>query len=79
MNKYENDYISGQNRASGRKAWLVVTKYRNSDKQHLLSFNISKKHMEDLLYEAIKIQLGHFLNEFKKQIILFLSLDQMSN
>ena len=64
--KYEQYWPTGQNRASGRKAWLAITKYRNTSEQNLLSYKVSKKIMEDLRYDAKKTQFGHFLNEFEK-------------
>ena len=64
--KYENYYKTGQNRASGRKAWLAITEYRNTSEQNLLSYKVSKKIMEDLRYDAKKTQFGHFLNDFEK-------------
>ena len=64
--RYENYYKNGQNRASGRKAWLAITEYRNTSEQNLLSYKVSKKIMEELRYDAKKTQFGHFLNEFEK-------------
>ena len=62
---FENHWKNGQNRASGRKAWLAITTYRNTSEQNTLSFKMSKKVMEDMRYDASKTQLGHFLNEFE--------------
>ena len=39
--KYEEYWPTGQNRASGRKAWLA-TEYRNTNEQNLLSYKVSK-------------------------------------
>ena len=64
--KYESFYKSGQNRASGRKAWLAITQYRNTSEQNLLSYKVAKKAIEDLRYDAKKTQFGHFLNDFEK-------------
>ena len=64
--KYENFYKTGQNRASGRKAWLAITEYRNTSEQNLLSYKVSKKIMEELRYDAKKTQFRHFLNDFEK-------------
>ena len=48
--KYESYYPTGQNRESGQKAWLVITKYRNIDKQNQSSLKVSEKMIEDLRY-----------------------------
>ena len=62
---YENYYEVGQNRASGRMAWLALTKYRNTSEQNILSFKLAKKVMSDMRYDARKVTLGHYLNEFE--------------